>query len=130
MIVTDTAMHQFDHMLQGCMIVCQLIFLKHTDIVEGVYLVTLLDPTKRLVFSSEFTQSNGLQRTCLMIMTVADQGALEFVEGILPAFLVHTDTGCLIIAGIGPSLVPRRLPEQLIGLSPLMTESFDDAQIE
>ena len=129
-IVTDIAVHQLDHMLQGCLIVSQQILLKHADIVEGVYLITLLDPANRLLFSSEFTQRNGLQRTCLMVVAVADEGAFEFVEGILPTFLLHTDAGCLIVAGIGPGLVPCRLPKQFVGLMPLMTESFDNAKIE
>ena len=106
-VIIDIAVHQFDHTLQGFFAIRQQMFLHHTDIVEGINLVTLENPTERFLLTTEFSQRNSFQGTGLMVVTVADKGTLEFVEGILPTFLVHTDTGSLIIAGIGPGLVPR-----------------------
>ena len=105
-------------------------FLHHADIIKMVYLIRFLYPTECLIFSAQFTQHDGLQGTGLVVMTIADKGAFQFVERIFPAFFSRTDTSRFKIAGISPRLIPRRLPETVVGHILSAQELIDNAQIE
>ena len=63
-------------------------------------------------------------------MTVADEGTIEFIECILPVLIRYADACSLEIAGIGPSFVPGRFPEVIIGLTILAHQLINNAQIE
>ena len=63
-------------------------------------------------------------------MTVADEGAIKLIECLLPVLITDTDASSLEIAGIGPSLVPGRFPEAIVGFSILAHQLINYAQIE
>ena len=63
-------------------------------------------------------------------MTVANEGAIEFTERILPFFSSDADAGSLEIAGIGPTLVPGRFPEVIVGHTILPQQLINNAQIK
>ena len=106
MIIADIVMHQFGHTVQRCIRTRQQMFFHHADIVEGINLVRLLNPGERFVLASQFAQGDSLHGTGLVVVAVTDEGPLQFVEGILPTLIGHTDTGCLEVAGISPCLIP------------------------
>ena len=65
-----------------------------------------------------------------MVVAVADETTLQLVQRVLPAFLLRADAGRLIVAGIGPCLVPCGLPEAVVGLVHLPQHLTDDTQVE
>ena len=127
-IVVDIVVHQFVQVFQR--LFCQQVLLVHTAIIEAVELQRLTDPCQRLVFSSKFPQGYGFHGAGFVVVAVADERTFQFVEGVLPALVSHADTGCLEESGIGPRLVPRRLPETIVSLPGVPEEFMDDAQIE
>ena len=129
-IIIDVAVHQVHHTLQRLRVVCQQMLLHHAHIIKVVYLVRRLYPTKGLIFPAKFTQHDGLQGASLVVVAVADKTTLQLVQRVLPALLLRADAGCLIVAGIGPRLVPRGLPEAAVGLVHLPQHLTDDTQVK
>ena len=115
MVVIDIAVHQRHHAVKGFWTVGQQVFLHHAEIVEGVCLVRCLNPCQRLCLTSHSAQDGGFQGTRLVVVAVADECSFQLLKRLFPAFLIGTDAGGLIIAGIGPGLVPGRLPEAVVG---------------
>ena len=129
-IVVGRIVHQTNHSLQRFLIASEQMLLHHADIIEGVNTVRRLYPCKRLVLTTQFTQDNSLQSSCLMVVAIGNQATFQLVERFLPAFTSSTDTSSLIITGISPSLVPCRLPEAVVGDIHSTYELADDTQIE
>ena len=59
--------------------------LKHATIVEEVYRVGLVYPREGLVGLAQLTQDGSLQGTCLMVVAIVDEAAVDLVEGAIKA---------------------------------------------
>ena len=128
MIVMNVVVHQLLQVFQR--LTCQQVLLEHTAIVETVEFQRLVDPRQCFVLTSQQTQDSHLQGTCLMVAAIENKTAVQLVERIVIASLQRADAGCLEIAGIGPCLVPRGFPEELVCLLQTMLELQTECQIE
>ena len=123
-------MHQPDDALQRLLSAGEQVLLEEATVVEGVDGERGADPLQRLLPTAQLAQDGGTQGASLVVVRVADEGTVHFVESILPARFGCTDAGRLEVTGIGPRLVPRRLPEPPIGLRRLALVFQGEGQVE
>ena len=111
--------HELLQLVERGLLARQQILLVAAAVVELVEPQRLVDECQCLFFLVEFAQDGRLQGAGLVVVPVADETAVELVEGILVTALQHADLRSLEIASIGPGLVPSGLPETLVGLGGL-----------
>ena len=129
-IIIHIVVHHVCHALQWFVTTSEQMLLYHTNIVERINLIALLDPCQCFFLAIQFTQHGSLQTASLVVMTIADQRTFQLVEGIFPTFVCCTDTSCLVVTGISPSLIPCGLPEKAVSCFQFSKELVYQCQIE
>ena len=85
--VVDISVHEFHDSLQCLLVLGEQVLLVEADVVEGVDDEGFANPCQRLLLAPQLTEDDGFQAACLVVMRVADEAAVDFVEGIFEATL-------------------------------------------
>ena len=98
-------MHHLCHLLHIFLVICQEIQLIEAVIVEAVDGKRCLTPLDSLLLAACQSQDRTLQATCLVVMGVADEAALNLLLGIVHAMLHHgnlctREEACILPSGI------------------------------
>ena len=143
-VVAHGPVHHFHHFLEHVLVFCQEVFFVDDAVVEAVEQERLPDELQALVqlFRSPHLQRallagllpepehGGFQCPRLVVATVENEASVELVEGVVVAVLRRADAGRLEVAGVGPRLVPRAFPEQVVSLLPAVLVFQGECEVE